>query len=71
MKYSVDRIENEIAILENIETREKVEVDLMNLPVVKEKDILVLEDGIYRKDDKAREERMNLIREKLERLKRK
>lgn len=70
MKFAVDRIENGIAILENIETKEKREVDILSLPVVFEKDILVFEDGMYRKDDKARDDRRNLIREKLERLKR-
>lgn len=70
MKFAVDRIEGSIAILENIETGEKNSVDLLLLPVVKEKDILVFEDNLYRKDDKARDERMQKIREKLERLKR-
>ena len=71
MKFAVDRIENGIVILENIENNEKREVDILSLPVVFEKDILVFEDGMYRKDDKEREDRRNLIREKLERLKRK
>lgn len=71
MKFAVDRIEGSIAILENIETGEKTPVDLLILPIVKEKDILVLEDNLYRKDDKEREERIKKIREKLDRLKRK
>ena len=71
MKFAVDRIEGSIAILENIETGEKTPVDLLILPIVKEKDILVLEDNLYRKDDKQREERIKKIREKLDRLKRK
>ncbi|MBO5375494.1 MAG: DUF3006 domain-containing protein [Bacilli bacterium] len=71
MKFAVDRIEGSFAILENIETGEKTPVDLLILPIVKEKDILVLEDNLYRKDDKEREERIKKIREKLDRLKRK
>lgn len=70
MKFAVDRIEGSIAILENIETKEKKPVDLISLPIVKEKDILIFEDNLYRKDDQLREERMRKIREKLERLKR-
>ena len=71
MKFAVDRIEGSFAILENIETGEKTPVDLLILPIIKEKDILVLEDNLYRKDDKEREERIKKIREKLDRLKRK
>lgn len=71
MKFAVDRIEGSFAILENIETGEKTPVDLLILPIIKEKDILVLEDNLYRKDDKEREERIKKIREKLDKLKRK
>ena len=71
MKFVVDRIEGDLAILENLDSREKIEVSLLILPVVKEGTVLVFEDELYRIDDKAREERVNLIREKLNRLKRK
>ena len=71
MKFTVDRIEGEYAILENIETGEKREELLTFLPIVKEKDILVFEDNLYKKDDVERQRRMEEIREKLERLKRK
>ena len=70
MKFAVDRIEGEYAILENIETGEKREELLTFLPIVKEKDILVFEDNLYKKDDAERQRRMEEIREKLERLKR-
>lgn len=71
MKFAVDRIEDDIAVLENIETGEKREVDVCNLPIIKERDILVFEDNLYKKDDKEREARMLKIREKLDKLKRK
>ena len=71
MKFAVDRIEGEDAILENIETGEKREELLTFLPIVKEKDILIFEDNLYKKDDAERQRRMEEIREKLERLKRK
>lgn len=71
MKFAVDRIEGEYAILENIETGEKREELLTFLPIVKEKDILIFEDNLYKKDDAERQRRMKEIREKLERLKRK
>lgn len=71
MKYAVDKIEESIATLENIDTKEKIEIEVINLPVVHEGDILVLEDGLYRIDNNLRDERRKLIREKLEKLKRK
>ena len=71
MKFAVDRIEGDYAILENIETGEKREELLTFLPIVKEKDILIFEDNLYKKDDAERQRRMEEIREKLERLKRK
>lgn len=71
MKFAVDRIEGEYAILENIETGEKREELLTFLPIVKEKDILIFEDNLYKKDNAERQRRMEEIREKLERLKRK
>ena len=71
MKFAVDRIEGEYAILENIETGEKREELLTFLPIVKEKDILIFEDNLHKKDDAERQRRMEEIREKLERLKRK
>ena len=71
MKFAVDRIEGKYAILENIETGEKREELLTFLPIVKEKDILIFKDNLYKKDDAERQRRMEEIREKLERLKRK
>ncbi len=71
VQYAVDRIEENKAILENIETKEKKEISLNLLPKVKEKDILSFEDGIYKVDDNTRKDRERLMREKLEKLKRK
>ena len=68
-KYAVDRIEGKFAVLENIKTREIKLVELLLLPVVKEKDILVYKDNLYMKDDKERRKRLKLIEEKLKRLK--
>ena len=68
-KYAVDRIEGKFAVLENIKTREIKLVELLLLPVVKEKDILVYKDNLYMKDDKERRKRLKIISEKLKRLK--
>ena len=69
MKYAIDQIIDNIAILENIETKEKLEVDTKLLPKnVKEKNILVEKSGKYFKDKKEEEARLKRIEEKLKRL---
>ena len=68
MKYAVDKIEDNIALLENIETKEKKEINITNMKI-KEGDILVYIDGVYVVDVKERENRLKKLREKLDRLK--
>ncbi len=68
-KYAVDRIEDKFAILENIDTKEIKLVELLLLPVVKEKDIIIYKDGFYQVDDKERRKRLKLIEAKLKKLK--
>ena len=69
MKYAIDQIIDNIAILENIETKEKLEIDTNLLPKnIKEKNILVEKNGKYFKDKKEEEARLKRIEEKLKRL---
>ena len=68
-KYAVDRIEGNFAILENIDTKEIKMVELLLLPVVKEKDILVYKDDLYMIDNEERRKRLDVIKEKLDKLK--
>lgn len=68
-KYAVDRIEGKFAILENIKTREIKLVELLLLPVVKEKDVIIYKDGFYQVDDKERRKRLKIIEDKLKKLK--
>ena len=68
MKYAVDKIEDNIAVLENIDTKEKIEIKIKNMKI-KEGDILVYIDGVYVVDVKEREKRYKELREKLDRLK--
>ncbi len=70
-KYAVDRIEGRFAILENIDTKELKMVELLLLPVVKEKDILVYKDDLYMIDNEERRKRLDIIRDKLNKLKEK
>ena len=69
MKYALDRIENKIAILENIITGEKKEISIFKLPQnIHEGIILKEENTIYTIDTKTEEERKKIIEEKFKKL---
>ena len=70
MKFSVDEIIDNIIKLEDLETREirylkKEDLDFET----KENDILILGDNGYYKDEKLKNDRINMLKAKLERLK--
>lgn len=69
MKYAVDRIEENIVILENIETEEILEIDKSLFDEVNEKDIFTYNNGIFRKDLVEQKNREEIIREKMKKLK--
>ena len=70
MKFAVDRIEDGIAILENIETKEKKEETLSSLPEnTHEQAILIYENGFYTLSNEEEVLRKAALRAKLERLK--
>lgn len=69
MKYAVDSIVDEIAVLENIETGEKKQVNLSLLPDNVQESNIVIESETYILDKQAEEERRETLEEKLERLK--
>ena len=70
MKYCVDRIEDNIVILQDLDTKEIKEVLKKDIGIrVKDGDILVYKDNIYMKDNKLKEDRLKLIQEKMNRLK--
>ncbi len=72
MKYAIDKIEENIAILEDINTKEKKEINIANLPKdIKEGSILVFKDNKYILDKKEEEKRRKIILEKFNKLKRK
>ena len=72
MKYAVDRIEENIVVLENIETKEKKKVKKDQLPKgIKEGNILIEENNEYLIDTNLEKERRKLLEEKLNKLKRK
>ena len=69
--YAIDKIEGNLIIAENIETREKIEVDIKNFSFCPKEGIIFSienEKIIERKD--LEQKRRQMIREKMERLKR-
>lgn len=72
MKYCVDRIEGEFAILENLDTKELIEISLNELPKnTKENSILKLADNLYELDIVEESKRRKNIQSKFDRLKKK
>ena len=70
MNYAVDRIDENIATIENIINKEKTEVPLELLPKnVKEGSIITLENDTYILNSNEEETRRKIIEEKLNRLK--
>lgn len=70
MKYAIDQIEVNIAILENINTKEKKEVNLKNLPpLIKEGMILNFTDSKYEIDKDEEQSRRKRIVDKFNKLK--
>ena len=72
MKYVVDRIEENIAILESLSTKEQKEVLLEVLPSnIKEGTILTYENEVYEKDEILEQQRRTSIQNKFNMLKKK
>ena len=70
MKFSVDEIIDNIIKLEDLETREIRYLKQDDLDFeTKENDILILGNNGYYKDEKLKNDRINILKEKLERLK--
>lgn len=72
MKYAIDKIENDVALLENIKDGSKKEVNIKDLPSnVIETDILSYDGKTYALDNDEKELRIRRIREKMEKLRKK
>ena len=71
MKYSVDRIEGNIAVLEELDTGNIIEIDASKLPhFIEDGTIVRYENDEYVVDKDEEDIIRERIREKLERLKR-
>lgn len=69
MKWIVDRIEENLAILENEETKQKKEIDISTLPfLIKEGSILIEKNQTYLLDIENEQKKRKEIKDKFERL---
>ncbi len=72
MKYAVDKVEDDIVLLENIINGEKIMVKKEDFSFpVEETDIVIKKDGVYLKDDKEKNKRIKIIKAKMEALRKK
>ncbi len=70
MKYAVDRVENDVVILQNLSDGSMKEEKKETFPFkIKEKDIVVKQEDGYVLDLNAKKERIKLIKEKMNKLK--
>ncbi len=70
MKYAIDKIENNIIVLENLNTKEITNINKNLLSFkVKEGDILVYQNNKYYLDNNEKEKRIKIIKEKFLKVK--
>ena len=72
MKYAVEKIENNIVVLESLDNNMKKEVLLSKLPKgTKEGTILTYENEVYSKDEVLEQQRRTSIKNKFDMLRKK
>lgn len=72
MKYAVEKIEEDIVVLESLEDRTKKEVQISELPEnIKEGNILTYENELYKKDEELERQRRETIKNKFDMLRKK
>lgn len=70
MKYAVDKIDNNIVLLESLLDKTKKEVSINILPDnIKEGSIITYENNIYTKDEEQEQQRRTIIKNKFDMLK--
>lgn len=68
--YAIDRIEKDIIIAEDLQTKEKIEIKIEEFPLKpREGLIFSIENGIIIEKQEVEQDRRKLLREKMERLK--
>ena len=72
MKYAIDRIEDNIVVIENLETKEIIEIEKDKLPNdIKDGSILIHQNDEYTLDLDEEELRRKQIQDRFNRLKKK
>ena len=72
MKYSIDKIEENIATLENLETKEIIEIDITLLPIgAKETSIVTLINNEYVLDEVEEQTRKENLLNRFNKLRKK
>ena len=72
MKFVVDRIENNTAVLENIDTKEIIEININLLPNnIKENNIIIYDNNEYVIDKETEKERKKDLLSRFNKLKKK
>jgi hypothetical protein len=71
MIYIVDRIEDDIAVLENKDTKEIINIPKKDLPKIKEGSVLKYENDKYTIDKEEEEKRKKAVLEKFNKLRKK
>ena len=70
MKYIVDRIENDIEVLESFSDKKIINVPLENIKInISEGDVLIFDGKNYTLNIGEKEDRLKIIMEKMKRLK--
>jgi len=70
MKYAVDKIDNNIVLLESLLDKTKKEVSINILPDnIKEGSIITYENNIYTKEEEQEKQRRTTIKNKFDMLK--
>ncbi len=69
MKYIIDRIEENIAVLENIDTKEIININVRELPKNIHEGTVLIKEKVFKIDYKEEKRRRQLLREKLNKLK--
>lgn len=72
MKYVVDKVEENVAVLENLATGEILEVDLSLLPnEIRESNVLVCNNNRYFIDSFEESSRRDMLKNKFDKLRKK
>ena len=70
MNLIVDRIENNIVVCQDLDSKKIREVNKKDINFkVSDGDIIIFKDGKYFKDDDLKNNRLSMIKNKMERLK--